>query len=90
MKTAVKLNYPVTVGSVTTAELHVRRPRVADTLAMEKRGGSDADKEVAMFASLCEVAPEFIAELDLLDYKQLQKVYESFLSSRQASAGASA
>ncbi|QSB03235.1 phage tail assembly protein [Methylomonas sp. EFPC1] len=77
----VTLQYPLSNG---TAVLNVRRPKVRDQLVADKTPGSEADKEIAMFANLCEVTPEEIQELDMADYKKLQAAYSGFLSSASA------
>jgi len=61
-------------------KLTMRRPKVRDMLAAEKAKGNDAEKEILLFANLCEVAPADIEALDMADYQQLQKVYKDFLS----------
>ncbi len=76
----VKLKHPVTIGGEEILELNLRRPRVRDQLAAEKGGANNAEKEVRLFANLCEVAPTVIEELDLADYRAIQEVYSGFLS----------
>jgi len=73
----IELSYPLDNG---TAQLNMRRPKVRDMLAADKAKGSDAEKEIAMFANLCEVAPSDIEALDMADYQALQKAYQGFLS----------
>lgn len=75
--TKIDLKYPLDNG---TQALTMRRPKVRDMLAADKAKGSDADKEIAMFANLCEVAPADIEALDMADYKALQQAYSGFLS----------
>ncbi|BCS94624.1 hypothetical protein DSLASN_02560 [Desulfoluna limicola] len=79
-KSEIKLKYPVTVEEVETQNLSMRRPKVKDMLTGEKKGASDAEKEIRIFANLCEVAPEVIKELDMVDYGAVQKAYQAFLS----------
>ena len=79
-KTTIELDYPVVVSGIETSVLTIRRPKVADILIGEKKGKSDAEKEIAIFSSLCETSPDIIKELDMSDYKKLQQEYESFLS----------
>jgi len=74
------LDYPVTVEKVEYKALAMRRPKVKDQLAVDKGAGTKAEKEICLFANLCEVAPEVIEELDMLDHGALQKVYTGFLS----------
>lgn len=78
--TAVSLRYPVTVAGVSYSLLTLRRPKVQDELHAEHAGGTQADKEVSVLASIAGVAPDVIAALDMADYKALQKAYTGFLS----------
>lgn len=59
-------------------------------LAADKAKGSDAEKEIAMFANLCEELPETIESLDMADYQQLQETYRGFLSSTPKTPGEAA
>ena len=79
-KTDITLTYPVSVSGIETATLSMRRPKVRDMLAGDKRGKTDAEKEIHIFANLCEVSPEVIEELDMMDYAEVQKAYQDFLS----------
>lgn len=79
-KIKIELDYPVVISGIETSVINIRRPKVADILIGEKKGKSDAEKEIAIFSSLCEIEPEVIKELDMSDYKKLQQEYESFLS----------
>lgn len=76
----INLQHPVIVSGQEYTKLNMRRPKVRDQIAAEKASGTDSDKEVQMFANLCEVSAEVIHELDLLDYTNLGKGYQSFLS----------
>ena len=76
----IDLDRPVTVGGETVERLTMRAPKVRDMLAQDKLSGTDAEKEVRLFANLCEVAPAVIEELDLADYRRLQEAYTGFLS----------
>jgi hypothetical protein len=76
----IKLSYPVAVGSTEIKELKIRRPKVRDQLAAAKTKGGDAEREVAMFANLCEVESVVIEALDMSDYFKLQEAYKVFLS----------
>ncbi len=76
----IELKHPVEVDGKNIARLSMRRPKVKDQLAADKASGSDAHKEVRLFANLCEESPAVIEELDLADYRQLQEAYSGFLS----------
>ena len=39
---------------------------------------TDEEKEISLFANLCEVSPTVIKELDETDYTKVQKVYMGF------------
>ncbi|MGZ4954445.1 MAG: phage tail assembly protein [Methylobacter sp.] len=75
--TNLQLQYPLESG---ITHITLRRPKVRDMLASDKAKGSDAEKEIALFANLCEVAPVDIEALDMADYQALQKAYQGFLS----------
>ena len=77
---AITLKYPVTADGTELRVLRMRRPKVRDQVHAQKQGITDADHEIHLFASLCEVAPETVEELDLNDYKQLQNTFQGFLS----------
>ncbi|GFN46369.1 phage tail assembly protein [Candidatus Regiella insecticola] len=78
--TEITLKHPITLDGRQYGKLSLRRPRVRDILAASKTMGGDAEKEATMFANLCEVDPNIVNELDIADYKQLQDIYQSFLS----------
>lgn len=73
----ITLKYPLENG---VTELKMRRPKVRDMMTADKAEGSDADKEITMFANLCEVTPEELHDLDMADYQQVQKAYKAFLA----------
>ena len=51
-----------------------------DLLAAETAGGaSPAEKEIRLFAHLCETPPAVIEAMDLADYQRLQEAYQGFL-----------
>ncbi|SMG64174.1 conserved hypothetical protein [methanotrophic bacterial endosymbiont of Bathymodiolus sp.] len=49
-------------------------------LGVEKSVDNDAEKEIQLFANLCELTPENLLDLDMADYSKLQKAYQDFLS----------
>lgn len=73
--------------AVWVGSLSVLWPVVRDMLAADKAAGTEAEKEVRMFAHLCEVAPGVIEALDLADYTTLQETYKGFLSSARVTSG---
>lgn len=81
-KTAIELKYPITIDGTETKALHMRRVKVRDQILMDKAGKvgkTEGEKEVLLFANLCEVAPDSIEEMDMSDYRKLQEAYTSFL-----------
>jgi len=76
----IELQDPVLVDGTRIERLTMRAPKVRDMLAQDKAKGTDAEKEVRLFANLCEVAPAVVEELSLADYRRLQEAYTGFLS----------
>ena len=76
----IEIKYPISVDGVKVKSLKLRRPKVRDMLSVESSQISDAEKEINLFANLCEVTPEALMELDMSDYAKLQKAYQDFLS----------
>lgn len=75
----IKLTSPLTIAGAEVKALRMREPTVADQLASEETKGTDAAREIAMFANLCEVAPDDIKRLTLKDYRAVQKAFAGFL-----------
>lgn len=78
--TKIELKFPITIDGTKVSVLQLRRPKVRDMLGVEKGAQNDAEKEIHLFANLCEITPEQILELDMADYAGLQKAYQGFLS----------
>ena len=78
----IKLNYPIESDGTNITDLNMRRSKVKDRLIVAKmKNSSDEEKEIRLFANLCEVAPNIIEELDESDYANLQKAYMDFFKS---------
>ena len=78
----IKLNYPIESDGANITDLNMRRSKVKDRLIVAKMKNSyDEEKEIRLFANLCEVAPNIIEELDESDYANLQKAYMDFFKS---------
>jgi hypothetical protein len=75
----ITLNKPLMVSGAKVSSLVMREPTVEDQIVMDEMTGSDIVKEVAMFANLCQMAPEDIRKLTLKDYRQLQEVFKAFV-----------
>ena len=70
----VELKYPVEATGETFANLTMRRSKIKDRLLVAKmKTASDEEKEIRLFANLCEVEPKVIEELDEADYSNLQR-----------------
>jgi len=83
----IKLQFPVVIDGTEYAELTMRRSKVKDRLAVANmKDKGDEEKEILLFANLCEVAPEVIRELDEADYPNVQKAYMSFFGSAATSS----
>ncbi len=86
----IELNYPVEATGETFTNLTMRRSKIKDRLLVAKmKNVSDEEKEIRLFANLCEVEPKVIEELDESDYSNLQKVYLGFFNSEEMSSAQS-
>ncbi|CAB5287240.1 hypothetical protein IST455A_00866 [Burkholderia multivorans] len=82
----IKLKYPVSFDGVLRDELVMRRPKVRDMRAASKQAqGDDELREIVLFATLADVAPDELEGMDMVDYDAMQRAYESFRSVRPAS-----
>lgn len=78
--TTIELKHPITLNGIEVSQLNLRRPKVRDVRAADKAGSTDSEREIWLFANLCEATPEAIEELDMADYLQVQRAYQDFLS----------
>jgi hypothetical protein len=86
----IELKYPVEATGETFTNLTMRRSKIKDRLLVAKmKTASDEEKEIRLFANLCEVEPKVIEELDEADYSNLQKVYLGFFNSEEMSSAQS-
>ncbi len=86
----IELKYPVEATGETITNLTMRRSKIKDRLLVAKmKTASDEEKEIRLFANLCEVEPKVIEELDEADYSSLQKVYLGFFNSEEMSSAQS-
>ena len=77
----ITLKYPVEAIGETYKKLSMRRSKIKDRLLVAKMKNSpDEEKEIRLFANLCEVEPSVIEELDESDYANLQKTYLGFFN----------
>lgn len=76
----LELQYPIIIDGVETRTITLRRPLVRDRLIAEKSSNSEIEKEIRLMANICEMAPDDIEQLDMLDYTMLQERLVGFLS----------
>lgn len=74
----VALEWPVEVHGEKHQSLTMRKSKVKDRMAVEKRFKDPVDKEINLYANLCDVPLDVIMELDETDYHRLQAAYSSF------------
>ena len=72
----IELKYPLE----NLKEINIRRPKVKDLMEVEQLSNlPEAERELLLFEKLTGVPKDILKELDLYDYTQIQKVYQSFL-----------
>lgn len=76
----VELSRPLEVDGAKVTKLRMREPTVGDQLVADEMKGSDAAKEIATLANLCQIAPDDIKKLTLKDYKRLQAAFLGFIA----------
>lgn len=76
--THIKLAKAIDIDGVAIATLVMREPTVDDQLSATKSKGDDAEREITLFANLCEVSPAEIRKLSLRDYKRVQRAFVDF------------
>ncbi|XPV77925.1 MAG: phage tail assembly protein [Desulfovibrio sp.] len=81
----IKLGFPITHDKVEIKEFTMRRPTVGDQVDNDNLGGSVGDKELRLFANLCETSPQALRKMDISDYREMQQVYRGFLKPKAAS-----
>lgn len=75
----ITLSRPADIGTAKTSAVRMREPTVGDQEVAAEMSGSEAAKEIAMFANLCELAPDDIRKLPMRDYKRLQTAFLGFI-----------
>lgn len=76
----ITLAKPLDVDGTKVAALVMREPTVADQLAASEAKGSDAAREITMFANLCEMSPADIQGMSLRNYGRVQKAFMDFMN----------
>jgi hypothetical protein len=78
----VKLVRPFKVEERMITEVTIRRPKVRDLRAMEKMrepNSTELDQSIAMTATLCDLPPEAMDEMDAADFASISEVLSGFL-----------
>lgn len=75
----VTLSRPADIAGTQTSAVRMREPTVGDQEVASGMTGTDAAREIAIFANLCQLAPDDIRKLPLRDYKRLQTAYLAFI-----------
>lgn len=81
--TTIELDYSIEVDGVSVDTLTMRRPTVRDQLQFDEGKGNEARRVVKMIASLCDVAPSAIEQLDNSDFIKVSEVMQGFQSTQQ-------
>lgn len=74
----ITLTRPIEVDGAQVTALRMREPTVSDQEVAVDAAGSDASREIMMFANLCEVSPDQIRKMPLRNYKRLQEAFLNF------------
>lgn len=74
----ITLASPAVINGAKTATLRMREPDVSDLETSNDSKDSAAKAEIALFANLCEIAPEDIRKLKLRNYSRLQAAFSLF------------
>lgn len=69
---------PVMVAGTEVKSIVMREPTVDDQMAVD-HVPSPAKKEIAILANLCEMSPEDIGTMKMVQYGRLQFAYQAFM-----------
>jgi len=78
----VKLVRPFKVEDRTITEVTIRRPKVRDLRALERirePGATELDQSIVMTATLCDLPPDAMDEMDAADFASISEVLSGFL-----------
>lgn len=81
-KKTISLDWPFEHNGSNVTSFTMRAPTVGDSMAAECTSSRDAEQEVHLIASLCEVDPSMIHSVDLSDYGKLQVALADFMKPR--------
>lgn len=74
----IALAFPIEVDGRNIDKVTMRRPKVRDTLAARKVSKDQTEIGIFLLASLCDLSPEHVHEMDEVDANRLQEQYDSF------------
>lgn len=74
----IELDKSIEINGATVNKLTMREPTVGDQIAASKVKGSDADQEVFLIATICDVSPADLHKVKLSDYRKLQEAFVGF------------
>jgi len=75
----ITLSKPHDVNGEQVAAVTMREPLVEDQLTIQARSGSGATFELALFAQLCDFAPDDFKKMTMKNYTRLQAGYSFFV-----------
>jgi len=78
---SITLKYP---PKGVASKIQMRRPKVKDQIAAQRAAKSADDAEVYLFASLCEMDPNDIEELEMYDYGQISEAYTDYAEGKHS------
>jgi len=77
----IKLKHPFELDGRMITELTLRLPMLADELAAAKLPGTDAEREAALLARLCDLNPEdYVSHVSAPDHRALAEAYNDFFA----------
>ncbi len=82
--TRIDLSEPIMIGGVSRAAITLRKPKVRDLRAMEKKAGSDLEKTLFLIATLAELTPDEVDDIAAADLESIAKAVEGFTRTAQA------
>ena len=82
-KQKITLEYPIAINGIESYTLYMRRCKVKDIKSLDKIKG-DMASAVFLVATLCDVAPNDVEELDASDFMRLSEMVTDFLPSNGA------
>ena len=79
MSQKIKLTYPIQLEGDTVDAITIRRPQARDLKMMEKSKEGDIAKSIELIASLANIPPTAVDELDASDFQKVNEAVADFL-----------